>query len=147
VLYQLSYSGAALIVSAARHEPCIVAASCRLARRREPMSAFIVARVDVRDRERYAEYMLHTPRVIARHGGRFVARGGERVILEGEDDGLRLVLIEFPSLDDAQAFYHSQDYQAAKLLREGAGDAQVIAVDGYPAQEWEAARAASEQLG
>jgi uncharacterized protein (DUF1330 family) len=90
--------------------------------------------------------MCHTPRVVARYGGRFVARGGERVVLEGEDDGLRLVLIEFPSLDDARAFYQSPEYAATKRFREGAGEAQFIAIDGYPPDEWEAALAASEQL-
>jgi uncharacterized protein (DUF1330 family) len=111
------------------------------------LSAFIVARVDVRDRQRYGEYMLHTPRVVARYGGRFVARGGERVVLEGEDDGLRLVLIEFPSLDHAQAFYNSPEYAEIKRFREGAGEAQLVAIDGYPTEEWESALAASEKLG
>ena len=91
--------------------------------------------------------MLHSPRVVARYGGRFVARGGERVVLEGEDDGLRLVLIEFPSLDDARAFYNSPEYAALKRLREGAGEAQFIAIDGYPVEEWESALQASEELG
>jgi uncharacterized protein (DUF1330 family) len=111
------------------------------------LTAYIVARVDVRDRERYAEYMRHTPRAIGRHGGRIVARGGERVVLEGEDDGLRLVLIEFPSLDDARAFYGSAEYAETKKLREGAGEAQFVAIDGYPLQEWEATLATSEALG
>ena len=91
--------------------------------------------------------MLHSPRVVARYGGRFVARGGERVVLEGEDDGLRLVLIEFPSLDDARAFYSSPEYAAIKRLREGAGEAQFIAIDGYPVEEWESALQASEKPG
>ena len=91
--------------------------------------------------------MLHSPRVVARYGGRFVARGGERVVLEGEDDGLRLVLIEFPSLDDARAFYNSPEYAAIKRLREGAGEAQFIAIDGYPVEEWESALQASEKPG
>ena len=91
--------------------------------------------------------MLHSPRVVARYGGRFVARGGERVVLEGEDDGLRLVLIEFPSLDDERAFYSSPEYAAIKRLREGAGEAQFIAIDGYPVEEWESALQASEKPG
>ena len=106
----------------------------------------IVGLVDVRDPEQYAEYVKHTPREIARHGGRFVVRGGERIVLEGEDDGRRLVVIEFPSLEAAQAFYESPEYQAVKRLREGASEAQLVAIERYPDEEWQAVRAASEAL-
>ena len=62
------------------------------------MTAYILARVDVRDWDRYGEYVKHTPRVIAKFGGRFLIRGGDAVTLEGPAETLRIVLIEFPSL-------------------------------------------------
>ncbi len=110
------------------------------------MSAFIVARIAIWDWERYRDYMQHTPRVIAQHGGRFLIRGGESVKLEGEDDGRRTVVIEFPSLADAKAFYHSPEYTAVRALRAGAGEGVVTAIDGYDPSAWDAAVSSSNAL-
>lgn len=110
------------------------------------MTAYILARVDVRDWARYGEYVKHTPRAVARFGGRFLVRGGEAVTLEGPPETLRIVLIEFPSLDLARAFYASPEYQAVKALRDGAGTGTFTALDGFPAEAWTAARQASEAL-
>lgn len=95
------------------------------------MPAYIIARVEVTDMTRYAEYMKVTPGVIAKFGGKFVARGGETLTLEGEPERSRVVLIEFPSLSDAKAFYHSEEYKETKVLRDGAATAQFVAVEGW----------------
>jgi uncharacterized protein (DUF1330 family) len=95
------------------------------------MPAYIIGRVTVTDTDQYAQYMQATPAVIAKFGGKFIARGGEKVTLEGETETARVVIIEFPSMELAQAFFHSPEYQQAKLLREGAAEAQFIAIDGY----------------
>jgi len=110
------------------------------------MAAYIVARVDIQDWDKYREYMRHTPRVIQQFGGRFIARGGETLALEGPPETQRLVLIEFPSLEQAKAFYNSPEYRRAKRLREGAGSAQFVAIDGYPIEEWNKAAADSARL-
>ena len=110
------------------------------------MTAYILARVAVRDWDRYRQYMAHTPRVIARFGGRFLVRGGETAILEGADDGLRVVLIEFPSFDQAKAFHASPEYAAVKALREGAGEGTFMAIEGYDPAAWTEALAASQAL-
>lgn len=110
------------------------------------MPAYLVARVDVRDWERYKEYMRHTPRVIAQHGGHFIVRGAPTITIEGADDPRRLVVIEFPSLERAKAFYDSNEYRSIRRYRDGAGEAQFVIVDGYPAAEWDAAVRASSKL-
>jgi uncharacterized protein (DUF1330 family) len=110
------------------------------------MSAYILAHVDVKNWDAYREYMSHTPRVIAKFGGRFVARGGEMVTLEGPEETLRVVLVEFPTLDSARNFYNSPDYKAVKKLREGAGGAKLVAIDGYPLEKWQESVAESEKL-
>jgi uncharacterized protein (DUF1330 family) len=110
------------------------------------VAAYIIARVDVRDWDAYREYMRHTPRVIQKFGGRFIARGGETVTLEGPEETLRVVLIEFPSLEQAKAFYKSPEYARTKRLRAGGGEAQFVAVEGYPAEEWEEAARESASL-
>ena len=101
------------------------------------MAAYIVAHVNIEDWDAYREYMRHTPRVVQKYGGRFIARGGEMITLEGPEETLRIVLIEFPSLDRAKAFYDSADYSRIKRLREGAGAARFVAIDGYPSEQWE----------
>ncbi len=110
------------------------------------MSAYIIARVSVTDWDRYREYVLHAPRVVRSFGGRFLSRGGELQVLEGEEESRRVVLLEFPSMEVARNFFASDAYQKIKALRDGAASAEFIAIDGYPVEEWEAAAAASERL-
>ncbi len=64
------------------------------------MPAYIIARVDVTDWDRYREYTKATPAAIEHFGGRFIVRGGEMITLEGPEETRRLVVIEFPSLED-----------------------------------------------
>lgn len=94
------------------------------------MTAYLLARVEITDYDRYKAYMKETPGVIEKFGGRFIIRGGEVVTLEGAEETRRLVLIEFPSLEKAQEFYYSEEYQAAKRLRTGAATGQFLAIAG-----------------
>jgi uncharacterized protein (DUF1330 family) len=107
------------------------------------MTAYVIVHVEVTDWEKYRDYMRHTPRIIAEHGGRFIARGGEAVTLEGPPSSQRVVVLEFPSLEHAKAFYHSPDYTHARALRAGGGDAHIVAVEGYPDADWQRVLAAS----
>jgi len=94
------------------------------------MPSYLLIRVTVTDPERYRQYMAVTPGILAQYGGRFIARGGKSVTLEGPEETRRLALVEFPSLEAAKAFYASPEYQAAKALRDGACEAEFIALDG-----------------
>jgi uncharacterized protein (DUF1330 family) len=92
--------------------------------------AYIVVQIDVTNPQQYAEYTRRSPGIIAKFGGRFVARGGRAVTLEGPPARGRVVVVEFPSFDRAREFYNSPEYQAAKKLRDGAANAQFILVEG-----------------
>ena len=94
------------------------------------MAAYIIARINVTDWDQYKKYIAATPGVIEQFGGRFIARGGETVTLEGPEETHRVVLIEFPSMEKAKEFYHSQEYQEVLKLREGAATASLVAIDG-----------------
>ena len=94
------------------------------------MSAYIVVRMKVTDPERYKRYAARTPDCVASFGGRFIARGGEAVTLEGPEFRDRMVIIEFPSLERAKEFYNSPEYTEIKALREHAGIGEFIAVEG-----------------
>jgi uncharacterized protein (DUF1330 family) len=90
----------------------------------------LLIRVAVTEWGRYREYMALTPAALAKYQGRFIARGGKSVTLEGPEETRRLALVEFPSLELAEAFYRSPEYQTAKALRDGACEAEFVALEG-----------------
>ena len=94
------------------------------------MPAYIVARVSVHDMKQYKKYMALTPAAIEAFGGKFIARGGEVITLEGPKEERRVVLLEFPDIESAKAFYDSEQYQTAKALREGAAAGSFILLEG-----------------
>ncbi|MGI9372959.1 MAG: DUF1330 domain-containing protein [Hyphomicrobiales bacterium] len=94
------------------------------------MAAYVIARVNVTDPVQYETYKTLASAAIAKHGGTYLARGGETVTLEGADDGLRVVILEFSNLDAAKAFYGSPEYKEARDARANAADGHFIAVDG-----------------
>ena len=91
--------------------------------------AYWVAHVTVTDPEPYALYAKGATEVFAKWNARVLARGGAVVGLEGEVRP-RNVIIEFESLEDAQACYDSPEYQAAREHRLGAGEAQIMILEG-----------------
>jgi len=94
------------------------------------MAAYVIVQVEVKDWHRFQAYLKETPRVMSKYGGRYLARGGETVMLEGEDPGRRVVIIEFPSLQKAKDWYQSEEYRQIKSLREGAATGTLIAIEG-----------------
>ncbi len=90
---------------------------------------YVIARVDILDPEAYARYAAAATKAIAAHGGRALARGGRHEALEGEARA-RNVVLEFDSYDAARAYYDSDEYQAARALREGAAEIEMVLVEG-----------------
>jgi uncharacterized protein (DUF1330 family) len=111
------------------------------------MPAYIIFAVTITDPAKYGEYVKHTPRVIAQFGGRMIVRGGDPNVLEGQAFGARVVVIEFPDRAAAERFYASPEYAPIRAIRDGAGIANGIVVDGYEAEAWNAALADSRKLG
>ena len=99
--------------------------------------AYIVGRVTVEDWDAYGEYIKRTPKIIDQFGGRFIARGVVSEALEGKSETRRMVIIEFPSLEKAKAFYRSDAYQNARQIRANADEAQFVAIEGFPLSAWE----------
>lgn len=96
------------------------------------MTAYLIADIEITNPEGYAAYRPMAAESVARHGGRFVARGGAVDALEGGWTPKRVVIIEFPSMEAAQTFYRSDDYQAALKVRLANSTGRVIIVDGNP---------------
>jgi uncharacterized protein (DUF1330 family) len=94
------------------------------------MPAYVIAETDVRDPEQYERYKAVVPSTIAAGGGRFIARGGELAVLEGDWRPKRIVVLEFEDLEAAKRWYDSPEYREARQLREGAATLQAVAVEG-----------------
>lgn len=90
---------------------------------------YIIARVDVTDPGAYARYAAAATKAIADHGGRALARGGRYEALEGTARA-RNVVLEFESYDAARRYFHSEQYQAARALRQGAAQIELVLVEG-----------------
>jgi uncharacterized protein (DUF1330 family) len=93
------------------------------------MPAYWIAHVEVSDPERYGEYARRAGPAIEAHGGRFLARGGRHKQLEGNDRA-RNVLVEFPSLEAAEACYNSAAYQEALSFARDASVRDLVIVEG-----------------
>src|SRR3989442_8473179 len=83
------------------------------------MPAYVIVETDIHDPEQYEHYKAASPGAIAAGGGRFLARGGELAVLEGDWQPKRLVVLEFECLQAAKRWYESRRYQAAKRPRHG----------------------------
>jgi uncharacterized protein (DUF1330 family) len=90
---------------------------------------YIIARVDVTNPEAYARYAQAATKAIADHGGKALARGGRSEALEGKGRA-RNVVLEFESYDAARRYFYSEQYQAARALREGAAEIEMVLVEG-----------------
>lgn len=88
-----------------------------------------IAHVDVRDPERYKDYVATAKPAFERHGAKFLARGGKWQGMEGKGRG-RNVVIEFPSMQAALDCYNSAEYQAAKAIRLTVAEAEMVIVEG-----------------
>ena len=95
------------------------------------MPAYVVANVSVTDPERYPPYRAAVPAIVAQYGGRFVVRAGAVHPLEGDFGFDRFVVIEFASVEAAQAFYDSPEYAPLRQLRLDTTRSQVTIVEGY----------------
>jgi uncharacterized protein (DUF1330 family) len=108
----------------------IVAGVLSAARQEAPAKrAYLLVQADITNPDRYAEYAKVAPDIVAKYGGRYLARGGRTVALEGPLPRSRVVVLEFPSVEAAERFYRSPEYTAARKLREGASQAQFIVVE------------------
>lgn len=92
---------------------------------------YVIAQIaEIHDHDSYARYRELTQQTVAEHEGRFIVRGGAAERVEGVGDCGRVVVIEFPSIATAKAWYGSAEYQAALALRLAASTGTVMLVEG-----------------
>ena len=96
------------------------------------MPAYVIAEVTVTDPNTMEEYRKQVPATVARYGGRFLVRGGAHETIEGEWKPNRLVILEFPTMEQARRWYDSEEYREPKALRIKSGRTNLVMVEGVP---------------
>jgi uncharacterized protein (DUF1330 family) len=92
--------------------------------------AYIIAQATVTNPEQYEGYKALAGAAVAKYGGKYIVRGGATHLLEGDWAPPRLVILEFESVEQAQRFYASPEYQAARAQRQGAAQMNLLVVEG-----------------
>lgn len=95
------------------------------------MAAYIIGRLQMRDPSWVERYRATVPSLVARHGGRYLARGGAMERLEGGAPlPTSFVVLEFPSMDHARAFHRDPEYAPFIRLRQAGSDLDLVLVEG-----------------
>lgn len=96
--------------------------------------AYVVAEIQVSNPEGYADYRALSTASVAQYGGVWLARGGQRIQREGGDDqhneNWRTVVVEYPSLEQARAWYDSPEYTRAREIRQAHSIGRLFIVEG-----------------
>lgn len=99
------------------------------------MPAYVVAMMSVEDADTYRQYTDRTPAIVKKYGGRFLTRGEPVASVEGENYAGRMVILEFPSNYDVEAWYADPDYQSAMKFRHDASTMHRLLVQECTEQE------------
>jgi uncharacterized protein (DUF1330 family) len=90
---------------------------------------YLVANIRVKDKEKFAAFSGMAAPVIKAHGGKVLARGPGAERHEGSVEGI-VMMIEFESIDNARTFYLSDEYQAAKAVRDACSETDLMIIEG-----------------
>ena len=94
------------------------------------MAAYIVADIEITDPNEYQTYAKQTAATLERYGGKFLVRGGPSETLEGDWKPKRIVILEFPSVEQAKTWYDSPEYSAIKGIRHRSAISNMLLVQG-----------------
>lgn len=97
------------------------------------MPGYIITEVEIHDPREYENYRKMVPPSLEKYRGKFIVRGGKLESLEGGWNPQRIVVIEFPSLELAKAWWASEEYAPAKAIRNRTATSKMIAIEGYAA--------------
>ena len=94
------------------------------------MSAYVIFDVEIRDMNKYQEFIKGVKPAIEAAGARYLARGGAHKVYEGDWVPRRIVVLEFPSVNAWEAFYNGPTYQGLKAVRDQCSSARLVSVEG-----------------
>lgn len=95
------------------------------------MAAYVIVEVEVTDPATYEAYKKLTPATLKAYDGKFIVRGGAYETLEGDWQPNRIVLLEFPSVERAKAWWNSPEYTEAKEIRQRSAYTKMIVLEGF----------------
>lgn len=94
------------------------------------MAAYVIFDVDIRDPQKYQEFMSGVKPALEAAGAKYLARGGAHKVYEGDWEPRRIVLLEFPSVEAWESFYGGPIYQGLKGIRDACSSARLVSVVG-----------------
>tara|TARA_Y100001970_G_C14199017_1_gene839963 strand:+ start:546 stop:833 length:288 start_codon:yes stop_codon:yes gene_type:complete len=94
------------------------------------MTAYVIFGIKINNPDGYEDYKKLAPATISKYGGKYIVRGGEKEILEGDYAPERVVMLEFENIDNAKKWINSPEYEVAKKLRHKYASSNVIVVQG-----------------
>jgi uncharacterized protein (DUF1330 family) len=94
------------------------------------MTAYVIVDINITDLEGYKEYAKMAPETVTVYGGKYIARGGANETLEGDWQAKRLVILEFPSVEQAKKWLNSPEYAPARALRHQYARSNMVVVEG-----------------
>jgi uncharacterized protein (DUF1330 family) len=97
------------------------------------MAAYVIFDVEIRDPDRYQDFMKQVKPALEEAGARYLARGGAHKVYEGDWNPRRIVLLEFPSVAVWESFYFGPVYQGVKSIRDECSSARLVSVEGFAA--------------
>ena len=97
------------------------------------MAAYAIIDIEVLDKEKYEPFRQLVTKTVEQYGGKYIVRGGGWEVLEGTWAPRRLVILEFPTMAQAKAWYNSPEYGEGKLMRHKISRAQIVIVEGVGA--------------
>ena len=94
------------------------------------MAAYVIGEIEVTDPASYEDYRKQVLATIQKYGGKFLVRGGRIEALEGGWAPKRVVLLEFPTMQQLEKWYRSPEYAPLIKLRQKASKGRLVAVEG-----------------
>ena len=94
------------------------------------MKVYLIAHIEVTNPELMENYRAQVPAIVAKYKGKYLVRGGETEVIEGDYFKHRIVILELPDRKSADDFYTSEDYAPIKELRLKAGNNSSVLVEG-----------------
>ncbi len=94
------------------------------------MRAYVIAEIEITNPDGYKAYTQQVPATIEKYKGRVLVRGGTTEVLEGDWPDRRRVIIEFPSMEDARAWWNSTEYAKPKAMRKAASNGRLLLIEG-----------------
>lgn len=94
------------------------------------MPAYFIVDIDVHDPAGMRQYLERVPGTLTNYGGRYIVRGGPFEVVEGDWQPTRVVMLEFPNLQEAKRWYDSEEYKDMKAARLKAARTNIVLVEG-----------------